>query len=233
VDPDGWVMTTAGTLPAEPRCRLSDAQVVVAQVVGVNPAFDLALLEVQGTNLPPIRWAQKPPHVAGTILAAVGMSETPLAIGVMSVPRRDLPGPFPTRVARCGAKRPAAFGKPTAQGYLVDTVHSGEAYEAGIRSGDVILTIAGRDIRDDEDVLNCVSLCCAQCCESGADFAVSHGKTSGCRVVETCNCIPFKMLCQKSPVGASQAPRKTRVFLPTAQLRLGVVLRVSECPSAS
>src|SRR5262249_47392650 len=95
------------------------------------------------------------PPVAGTILAAVGTSETPLAIGVVSVPRRDLPGPFPTRVARRGAKRPAVFGKPTAQGYLVEYALR-EARGAGIRSGDVILTIAGRDIRDDEDVLNCV-----------------------------------------------------------------------------
>ena len=150
-------MTSAGTLPAEPRCRLSDAQVLVAQVVGVNPAFNLALLKVQGTNLPPIRCAEKPPPVAGTILAAVGMSETPLAIGVVSVPRRDMPGPFPTRVARRGAERPGVFGKPTAQGYLVDSVQLGKAYEAGIRIGDVILTIAGRDIRDEEDLLKCVS----------------------------------------------------------------------------
>jgi serine protease Do len=157
VDSDGWVMTSAGTLPAEPRCRLSDAQVLVAQVVGVNPAFNLALLKVQGTNLPPIRCAEKPPPVAGTILAAVGMSETPLAIGVVSVPRRDMPGPFPTRVARRGAERPGVFGKPTAQGYLVDSVQLGRAYEAGIRIGDVILTIAGRDIRDEEDLLKCVS----------------------------------------------------------------------------
>jgi serine protease Do len=156
LEPDGWIVTVASTLPGDPRCRLSDARVLAAHVVGVDPAFDLALLKVQGTNLSPINWAEKPPPVAGTILAGVGMSETPLAIGVVSVPRRDLPGPFPTRVARRGATRPAVFGKPTAQGYLVDTVRSGEAYEAGIRPGDVILTIAGRDIRDDEDVLNCV-----------------------------------------------------------------------------
>ena len=156
VDSDGWVMTTASTLPAGPRCRLSDAQVVAAPVVGVNPAFDLALLKVQRTDLPPIRWAEKPPPVAGTILAAVGMSEAPLAIGIVSVPRRDLPGPFPTRVSRRDARRPGVIGKPTAQGYLADSVYSGEAYDAGIRSGDVILTIDGRDIRSDEDLLDCV-----------------------------------------------------------------------------
>jgi serine protease Do len=156
VDSDGWVITPAGTLPAEPKCRLSDARVVVAQVVGMNPAFNVALLKVQGMNLPPIRWAEQPQPVAGTILAAVGMVETPLAIGIVSVPRRDMPGPFPTRVARRDATRPGVFGKTTPQGYLVDSVGFGEAYEAGIRNEDVILNIAGRDIRTEEDLLNCV-----------------------------------------------------------------------------
>jgi serine protease Do len=156
VDAEGWIMTTAGTLPAEPWCRLSDAKVLVAQVVGVYPAFDLALLKVQRKNLALIRWAEKPPMVAGTILAAVGISGTPLAIGVISVPRRDLQGPFPTRVARRGAKRPGVFGRQTAPGYLVDSVQLGEAYDAGIRPGDVVLTIAGQDVRDDADLLNCV-----------------------------------------------------------------------------
>ena len=32
VDADGWVMTAAGTLPAEPKVSASDAQVLAAQV---------------------------------------------------------------------------------------------------------------------------------------------------------------------------------------------------------
>lgn len=156
VDADGWVMTTASTLPAEPRCQLSDAQVLAASVVGVSPAFDLALLKVQRTGLTPVTWAERTSPVAGTILAAVGMSGTPAAIGIVSVPRRDLPGPFPTRVSRRQARRPGVIGKPTAQGYLVDAVHVGESHDAGIRPGDVIVSLAGRDIHSDEDLLDCV-----------------------------------------------------------------------------
>ena len=116
VDADGWVITSAGTLPAEPKCRLSDAQVLVAQVVGVNPAFNLALLRVPVTNLPLIRWAEKPPPVAGTILAAAGSSETPLAIGVVSVLRRNLPGPFPTRIAQQAPSGPRCSGSQRRRG---------------------------------------------------------------------------------------------------------------------
>jgi serine protease Do len=149
-------LTTAGTLPADPRCRLLDGQVLAASVVGINPAFDLALLNVQRATLPSVRWAKDASPAAGTILSSVGTSEVPPAIGVVSVRRRNLPGPFPVRVSRRDARRPGVLGKPSAAGYLVESVQLGEAHEAGIRSGDVILTMAGRDIRNDENLLDCV-----------------------------------------------------------------------------
>jgi serine protease Do len=150
---DGWIVTMGSTLPANPRCRLPDARVVAAQVVGMEPAFDLALLKVQVTDLPTVRWAEKPPPVAGTMVAAVGMSEIPLAIGIVSVLQRDLPGPFPVRIARRAATRPAVSGKPTTEGFLVESVW-GDAYDAGIQLGSVILTIAGREVRNDQDLLD-------------------------------------------------------------------------------
>ena len=100
VGADGWVVTMASMLPAEPRCRMPDARVVSAQLVGIDPAFDLALLKVPLMGLNVLESAQKSSAIAGTLVVSVGMSEIPLAIGVVSVPRRDLPGPFPTRVTR-------------------------------------------------------------------------------------------------------------------------------------
>src|SRR5262249_20809681 len=103
VESDGWIVTMASTLPADPRCRLSDPQVVAAQLVGVDPAFDLALLRAKATDLPVVRWVERPPPVVGTIVAAGGMSEIPLSIGIVSVPLRNLPGPFPARISRPNA----------------------------------------------------------------------------------------------------------------------------------
>ena len=156
VDAGGWVVTVAGTMPAEPRCRLPDGRVVAARVAGVDPAYDLALLKLPVADLPAVTWAGRPAADAGEILAAVGPSAGPLAIGVVSVPRRDLPGPFPTRVSRPDALPPRISGRPTAEGFLVEGV-SEAAVPAGIRRGDVIETIGGRAIRGEPDVLGCVS----------------------------------------------------------------------------
>ena len=78
VEANGLIVTIASTLPAEPRCRLAEGRVVTAQVIGMDPAFDLALLSVPLTGLPMVKWAEMPPPVTGTILAAAGMSESPL-----------------------------------------------------------------------------------------------------------------------------------------------------------
>jgi hypothetical protein len=94
------------------------------------------------------------PPVAGTILAAAGASENPLGIGVVSVPRRDLPGPFPTHVRR-PTIRPQplwVLGQTTAEGYVVDKCSA----NAGFLRGDIILSIAGKEIHSKKDAHDCV-----------------------------------------------------------------------------
>src|SRR5262249_52254015 len=98
VGADGWVVTKASELPLEPKGRLADGRVVAAEVVGMEPAFDVALLKLPATGLRPIEWVDKPTSAVGTLLAAPGFEDLPLAVRVVSAPRRDLPGPHPTRV---------------------------------------------------------------------------------------------------------------------------------------
>ncbi len=159
VGADGWIVTKASQLPAEPKCRLPDGRVVAAAVAGIDPAFDVALLKVSATGLRAIECAEKPAPTAGTFLAAPGAQELPLAVGVVSVPRRDLPGPFPTRVDP-PRKRPAALPEVIGsavqgRGYWVEFVE-GRAAAAGIQPGDVILTIAGKPVRRHQDLADCV-----------------------------------------------------------------------------
>ena len=114
VGAEGWVVTKASELPGQPTCRLPDGKVVSARVAGVDPAFDLALLSVPATDLKPVRWADDFNPPVGTLLAAVG-TEQPLAVGVVSVPRRDLGAPVrPTDALplRIPAGRPRIHGDP-------------------------------------------------------------------------------------------------------------------------
>ncbi len=169
---DGWVVTKASELPNRPTCRLPDGKVVSARVAGVDPAFDLALLTVPASGLEPVRWADDFDPPLGTLLTAVG-TEQPLAVGVVSVPRRDLAAPVrPTETLplRIPAGRPkihgiprpiggyslrAAFGLPRATVYRV-TGAFGLADSAGIKPHDLLRSIDGRSVQAEADVLEAV-----------------------------------------------------------------------------
>jgi serine protease Do len=170
---EGWVVTKASELPGQPTCRLPDGKVVSARVAGVDPAFDLALLSVPAGDLKPVRWTDDFNPPVGTLLAAIG-TEQPLAVGVVSVPRRDLGAPVrPTDALplRLPAGRPevhgdlrpmtgyslrVAFGLPRAAVYHVRNV-CGLAASAGVRPCDLVHSINGRRILAEEDLLAAVN----------------------------------------------------------------------------
>lgn len=120
-----------------------------------------------------MRWADDLNPPVGTLLAAVG-TEQPLAVGVVSVPRRDLEAPvrptdtLPLRLSAgrpyiYGASRPmsgyslrAAFGLSRESDYRVSDVE-GLAYSAGIRPDDFLYSLNGRSIVAEADMLEAVS----------------------------------------------------------------------------
>jgi serine protease Do len=156
VDPDGWILTVASLLPAEPKCRLPDEQVVPATVVGVNPDFDVALLKVGAANLRGVEWAGAE-TTAGTILAAPSASPTTarpfFGVGIVSVATRDLPGPYPKQRAhqQFKAQPPGVFGTPTAVGLRIDRLDVISA-DSGIRVGDILVSMGETSIRTQDDV---------------------------------------------------------------------------------
>jgi serine protease Do len=156
---DGFVLTKASPLPDIPACRLPGGEVVAAEVVGVDPEFDLALLRIKTEGLKPIRWAAADPRV-GSLLAAPGPGKVPLATGVLSVSRRDVKVIAPKTLARrsrAPAALPAVLGSGVAdRGYWVEYV-GGAAAAADIRPGDVIVTIGSTPIREHSDLAAAVT----------------------------------------------------------------------------
>ena len=58
--------------------------------MGIYPPCDLAMLKIEAGGLPAIAWATAQPAVGQWVVAA-GMADDPLAVGVVSVPRRTIP----------------------------------------------------------------------------------------------------------------------------------------------
>jgi serine protease Do len=139
VGPDGWVLTKASELSGKLICRLPDQRELEARTVGIHPGFDLAMLKVEAANLPALAWAGQDPAVGGWV-ATAGAGDVPLAIGVVSVPRRTIP---PTSGA-IGVLLAEGPGAP-----LIESLNPGSpAEKAGLKPKDQITHVDGQPVKD-------------------------------------------------------------------------------------
>jgi serine protease Do len=159
VGTDCWVLTKASEIPEYPNCRLPDGKIVPARTTGVDPAFDLAMLKIQATGLRAVEWDKESAQPAGTFVAAPNGRGLPFAVGIISVAKRPLEGPFPNVVTRAprhdpSAASPAVIGKPSENRGIRVTYVTGAAAEAGLRSGDLLLSIDGCPVHEAPDLDN-------------------------------------------------------------------------------
>jgi membrane-associated protease RseP (regulator of RpoE activity) len=104
-----------------------------------------------------VSWADLKDLPAGTFLAATGPGDLPFAAGVLSVPRRDVPRPTPVDLRRHPAAPPEVLGSPVSgRGYWVEYAE-GNATTAGVRPGDVIVSVGGIPVRSHQDLVGSVA----------------------------------------------------------------------------
>lgn len=157
-DSGGAVVTKASVLPEHFKCVLADGSEATADVLGTDAAFDIAVLQVQAASTP-VAWANRNEQPLGTLLAAPGHAETPLAVGIVSVARRDQHGPFPKEVVhtpRRPASAPAVAGFPVADHGLVVVAVDGNAADAGLLPGDEFIALASSSVSHEDDLQSAV-----------------------------------------------------------------------------
>jgi len=144
VGPDGWILTKASELKGKIVCRLQDGRELEARTVGVDPRFDLAMLKVDAFGLPRIDWRKEAPDV-GQWVAAPGPDGQPLALGIVSVPRRPVP-PLPgilgvvLKESQGGAEIEKVLPKSPAE-------------KVGLKPGDLITALDGKDIPNRQELI--------------------------------------------------------------------------------
>lgn len=137
VSEDGLILSKHSELHAPPTVILPGGKSLVASLVGVSEKHDLALLRVEAQGLTPAKFADASGLFVGQFLASVGTTQAPLSLGVVSVPRRKIPG----KGGLLGVRLEPAEG-----GVRIARVERGSgADRAGLRDDDLLLSI------DDED----------------------------------------------------------------------------------
>jgi serine protease Do len=155
VAPDGWVLTKASELVGKTVCRLRDGREFEARLVGVHERYDLALLKIDVQDLTPVTWLESKNAPVGNWVASVGTGEAPVAVGVVSVATRSL---SPRELAAPITSPNSGFlgvGTDKAEGgvKVIAVTAKSAAEKAGIKVNDVILTLAGRPVKDPETLI--------------------------------------------------------------------------------
>jgi serine protease Do len=145
VGPDGWVLTKASELKGRITCRFRDGRELEARIVGIHAALDLAMLKVEAAGLPPTPWNPLQPSV-GQWLATAGMDDEPLALGIVSVPRRAIPP--------AGGVIGVLLSDNDGEAKVEEIVTPSPAQTAGLRAGDVITHVDGEPVPNTDELRN-------------------------------------------------------------------------------
>jgi serine protease Do len=142
VSADGLILTKASELGEHVRCQLRDGREFDAAPPLVHDRYDVALLKIDCENLVPVEWADGRDPQVGQWLATPGMEDVPVAVGIVSVPRR----PIPPEKGVLGVQ--LSDGSPGPRVTFI--VPNSPASQAGLRTGDLIVQAGDQRIKDSQ-----------------------------------------------------------------------------------
>jgi serine protease Do len=154
IGPDGWIVTKASEIMAaateiKPKgkitCRLRDGRELEARIVGLHAGLDLAMLKIDAVNLPVIPWNPLQPTV-GQWLATAGMDDDPLAVGIVSVPRRSIPP--------AGGVIGIQLVEQNGEARIEEVLPDHPAARAGLKPKDIITHLDGRSVPNTMELRN-------------------------------------------------------------------------------
>jgi len=137
---DGFILTKRSELSGDPiRVRLNDGQLLPARVAAVRRSNDLAMLRIEGDlTLKPAEFAGEVPPVASFVIS-VGRKSTPIGLGVI--------GAKPRRISHQGRLGVLLQDDRTGRAMVRGVFPDSGAEAAGIKKGDLIVAINGREER--------------------------------------------------------------------------------------
>lgn len=139
---ESLVITKASLLGDTVSVRQPGMRAVRGNVVAVSRDHDLAIVEVAGLILRPIRWADGRTPPLGSLIASPDADGRPVAMGVISVAPRPIGGSDAR--ATLGVRL-----EDGPDGALVSAVYAGTAAEqANLRKGDEIVVVDRASTRD-------------------------------------------------------------------------------------
>ncbi|MBM3963874.1 MAG: PDZ domain-containing protein [Planctomycetes bacterium] len=144
---NGWITTKSTEVPDTPiEVRLFDGSRAQGAVKIRRPDLDLALIKIDRDQLPPIQWSKEAEVPLGGWIASADYRALPLALGVVSVLNRNVRQERAVLGVQLSAQRDIA--------YVENVVVGSGAEKAGIKDGDIIREIDGKELATRREVLD-------------------------------------------------------------------------------
>ena len=143
VGSDGWILTKASEVKDQLTCHLADGRSFDAQLVGVYPRADVAMLRINATDLPVIAWATDPVSIGQWAITA-GVGVDPVAVGIVSVPERRIPDPAVLGII---------LNREDTAARVRQVFPNSGADKAGMLANDVIMQIADRPVNSGDELI--------------------------------------------------------------------------------
>jgi serine protease Do len=153
VDADGYILTKDSELRTDKIVvRFKDGKELPATKIAANDVWDVAMLKVDAKDLTPVSWSFSRVAPVGNFVATPGPSDTPVAIGVVSVAARNLPpGPrvlLPTNTSNRGYLGIQMEEAESGGAKITVVTAKSPAEKAGLKVGDIIVAVEGREVSD-------------------------------------------------------------------------------------
>src|SRR5439155_2058064 len=149
-------LTKASERKGKPVCRLRDGRQLEARVVGIQEPYDLALLKIDADGLAAVDWRDSKTAAVGTWVAAPGLQDAPVVVGVVSVAARAVTArDMPPSNNPSGAYLGILLDNAAELGARISQVTpSSPADKAGLKVDDLFLSFAGRAVQDVDSLLD-------------------------------------------------------------------------------
>jgi S1-C subfamily serine protease len=151
VSADGMVLTKASEIEGKSglSLRIGEETYGDAKVIGVDPAWDVALLKVKAEGLTPVRWAKDSNLAQGTWVVANGSTSRArrrAMVGIISANPREIAG-GPAVVLGI------SLGTGENDLRIEEVAKEGGAAEAGLKKGDILVSFTGTKLKNREHLL--------------------------------------------------------------------------------
>jgi len=148
VDSDGYVVTKASELKGRLEVQVHDGRKVEGRIVGRDTALDLALLKIEGKELPTVRWGDAKSASVGSWVVTTGLEREPVAIGVLSV--------GPRKIAAPSGALGVQLENDDVKARIAQVMPDSAAEKAGMQAGDQVVRVNDKQIAGRQELVDTI-----------------------------------------------------------------------------